>query len=188
MLLTGLIRPGKQRIDIRVLGGIHTQQLGHIHLAEPTLMLRIQPGLTRLIALRVTNQRLEHLIAGSLGPLLQHQRQIPRQNGGRGRRATITDFSILAVPPRINRHVRTRRKNGHITIHHIRSGAQRPIGINRIHRYLSREIRIIQRHAHKIIGSRIGVVVTTRHKDNALAQRGHIRSHKIGCDINSGTK
>ena len=73
-----------------------------------------------------------------------------------------------------------------LPIHHIRSGAQRPIGINRIHPLSPWKYESFKGMPTKsLVPDRC--VVTTRHKDNALPQRGHIRSHIIGPAIN-GTR
>ena len=94
-------------------------------------MLWVQLRLTRIIALRVTHQRLQNLITRRVRPLLHSQRQIPRQHSRTSRRTSRTHRNDFRINLRM-KHLITRGKDVHVRISHIRNAGDLPVGTDLI--------------------------------------------------------
>ena len=138
-------------------------------------MPRIQLRLTRIIAFRVTHQRLQNLIARRVRPLLHHQRQIPRQHSRTSRRTTRTHQNAFRINER-TKHLITRGKDVHVRISHIRNAGDLPVGTDLVVADRTWERTPIYGVAgHHIRAAAIDnsvsilVIRTARNKDHAMA-------------------
>ena len=140
-------------------------------------MPRIQLRLTRIIALRVTHQRLQNLITRRVRPLLHHQRQIPRQHSRTSRRTTRIHRNVCRIIGR-TKHLITRGKNVHVRISNIRNAGDLPIRTDLVVTdHTGKRIpepRVAGHHIRATAidkGIRLLVVRTARHDNHAMTQR-----------------